>query len=209
MTVAARRIDPEVWTKEQFLAFVDTRTDDVRYEFDGFHPVAIAPATLGQNDIGRNIRDKLRDRLPAGMGCRPYGPQQPIETVGGAIREPDAFIAGSAQPPGSVAIAAPVIVFEVLSPGPENRRRDEEIKVDEYESVPSILRYVIVESEKRSVRVLWREPGDRQWVREPADGKGPLRLPEFGVTLTFDEIYEGVAIEAPGETSQEAESQAE
>jgi Uma2 family endonuclease len=192
MTVVARRIDPEVWTKERFLAFADTRTDDVRYEFDGFWPAAMAPATLGHNDIGRNIREKLRGRLPAGMGCRPYGPQQPIETVGGAIREPDAFIACSAQHPLSVAISAPVIVFEVLSPGPENRRRDEEIKVDEYESVPSILRYVIVESERCGVLVLWREPGERQWRREPFDSKGPLPLPEFGVTLTFDEIYEGV-----------------
>ena len=194
MTVVARRIDPEVWTKEQFLAWAETRTDDVRYEFDGFHPVAMAPATLAHNDIGRNVREKLRDRLPAAMGCRPYGPQQPIETVGGALREPDAFIACSARHPASVAISAPVIVFEVLSPGRENRRRDEEDKVDEYESVPSIFRYVIIESERRGVRVFWREPGERQWRREQFDSEGPLQISEFGVALTFDEIYEGIEL---------------
>ena len=74
----------------------------------------------------------------------------------------------------------------------ENRRRDEEEKVDEYESVPSILRYVIVESETRGVRVFWRAPGERQWQREPSDGNGPLLIPEFGVVLSFDEIYDGV-----------------
>ena len=100
------------------------------------------------------------------MGCRPYGPQQPIETVGGALREPDAFIACSERHLASVAISAPVIVFEVLSPERENRRRDEDEKVDEYESVPSILRYVIVESESRGIRALWRQPGERQWRRE-------------------------------------------
>jgi Uma2 family endonuclease len=195
MTVVARRIDPEGWTKERFLAWAETRTDDVRYEFDGFRPVAMAPATLGHNDIGRNIREKLRGRLPTGMGCRPYGPQQPIETVGGALREPDAFIACSERHLGSVAISAPVIVFEVLSPGRENRRRDEDDKVDEYESVPSILRYAIVESESRGIRVLWREPGERQWRREAFDSKGPLQIPEFGISLTFDEIYEGIEFE--------------
>jgi hypothetical protein len=90
MTVVARRIEPEVWTKERFLAWAETRSDDVRYEFDGFRPLPIAPATLAHNDIGRNIRETLRGRLPKAMGCRPYGPQQPIETVGGALREPDA-----------------------------------------------------------------------------------------------------------------------
>jgi Uma2 family endonuclease len=192
MTVVARRIDPNVWTKERFLAWDEMRTDDIHYEFDGVRPVAMAPATLGHNDIGRNIRETLRIRLHADMRCRPYGPQQPIETVGGAIREPDAFIACSARRPGSVAISAPVIVFEVLSPGRENRRRDEVEKVDEYESVPSILRYVIVEAESRGVRVFWREPGERQWRRDPFDSKGPLQIPELGVALTFDEIYEGV-----------------
>jgi Uma2 family endonuclease len=94
-----------------------------------------------------------------------------------------------------VTIPAPVIVFEVLSPGPENRQRDEEEKVDEYESVPSILRYVVVESETRGVRVFWREPGERLWRRDPLDPDGPLQLPEFGVTVTFDEIYEGVDLD--------------
>ncbi|HUB16620.1 MAG TPA: Uma2 family endonuclease [Acetobacteraceae bacterium] len=192
MTVMARRIEPDVWTKEQYLAWAETQPGDAHYEFDGFHPVAMAPATLGHNDIGRNIRETLRGRLPAGMGCRPYGPQQPIETVGGALREPDAFVACSAPHPGAVAIAAPVIVFEVVSPGRENRRRDEQEKVDEYESVPSILRYIVVESERRGALVFWRQPGERLWRRQPLDAEGPLQLPEFGIALTFDEIYQGV-----------------
>jgi Uma2 family endonuclease len=195
MTVAARRIDPDAWSKEQFLAWAETRAEDRSYEFDGVRPVAMAPATLGHNEIARNIREKIRERLPAGMGCKIYGPQQPIETVGGALREPDAFIACSAQRRTSVTISAPVIVFEVLSPGKDNRQRDEEDKVDEYASVPTILRYVIVESESRGIRVFWRDPGDRAWRREPPDAAGPLRLPEFGVTLAFDEIYENVAFD--------------
>ena len=92
-------------------------------------------------------------------------------------------------------IAAPIVVFEVLSPGHENRRRDEEDKVDEYKSVPTILRYVVVESECRGIRVFWREPGEREWRRDPMDEAGPLLLPEFGIALDFDEIYEGVAFD--------------
>jgi Uma2 family endonuclease len=195
MTVAARRIDPEAWTKEQFLAWAKSRPDDRGYEFDGFRPVAMAPATLRHNDIVWNVRGALRDKLPSGTGCRPYGPQQPIETVGGALREPDVFVACSTQPGGAVTISTPVIVFEVLSPGKENRERDEVTKADEYESVPSILRYIVVDAERRGARVLWREPGEREWRREPPDAEGPIDLPEFGIMISFDEVYSGIAFD--------------
>src|SRR5271154_379950 len=114
MPVAARQIDWDTWSQSRFLAWAETQPEGCRYEFDGFRPVAMAPATVGRNRIGRNIREAIRPRLPAGAPCDTYGPQDAIETVGGALREPDAFIACSRP------------------------RRDEE-KVDEYESVPSIL----------------------------------------------------------------------
>jgi Uma2 family endonuclease len=162
-----------------------------KYGFDGFRPIAMAPAAVGHNRIGRNIRETIRPRLPAGTPCDTYGPQDAIETVGGALREPDAFIACSRPHRTAVAVPAPIVVFEVVSPGPANRRGDEE-KIDEYESAPSILRYVVVESENRSFRAFWREPGEQAWHREVSDTAGAIRLPEFGIDLTLDEVYAGV-----------------
>jgi Uma2 family endonuclease len=85
-------------------------------------------------------------------------------------------------------VPAPIVVFEVVSPGRGNRRRDEE-KIDKYESVPSILRYVVVESESRSFRAFWREPGERAWRWEAVDTVGPICLPEFGIDLSLDDVY--------------------
>jgi len=84
------------------------------------------------------------------------------------------------------------MVFEVLSPGRENRRRDEQDKVDEYESVPTILRYVIVESERRGYQVFWREPGDRAWRRGRPEAGGAIAVPEFGIEVALDAVYAGV-----------------
>jgi Uma2 family endonuclease len=192
MTLAARAIDRGVWSKADFLAWVETQPEGSHYEFDGAGPVAMAPATVGHNRIGRNIREAIRRRLPLGMQRDTYGPQDAIETAGGALRQPDAFIACSQPHRTAVAVPAPVVVFEVISPGRENRRRDDEEKVDEYESVPSILRYVIVESESRAFRVFWREPGERAWRRVPPDAAGPILLPEFGIEITMDEVYAGI-----------------
>ncbi len=194
MTVAARQIDWEVWSQSRFLAWAETQPEGCRYEFDGCRPVAMAPTTVGHNRIGRNIRETIRPRLPVGAPCETYGPQDAIETVGGALREPDAFIACSRPHRTAIAVPAPIIVFEVVSPGRGNRQRDEE-KVDEYESVPSILRYVVVESERRSFRAFWREPGEQAWHRESPDTAGPIRLPEFGIDLSLDEVYSGVGFD--------------
>jgi Uma2 family endonuclease len=91
----------------------------------------------------------------------------------------------------AVVVPAPIVVFEVVSPGRGKRWRDEE-KVDEYESVPSILRYVVVEPESRSFRAFWREPGEQASHPDAADAAGPIRLPEFGNELSLDEVYSGI-----------------
>ena len=115
-----------------------------RYEFDGFRRVAIAPATVGHNRIGRNIREAIRLRLPAGAPCDTYGQQDAIETVGGALREPDAFIACSRPHRNAVAVPAPIVVFEVVWPdrviGDGTRRRWTATGFG-----PLVLRYVVVQ----------------------------------------------------------------
>lgn len=127
--------------------------------------------------------------MPAGAPYGTYGPQDAIETVGGALREPDAFIACSSPHRNAVADPAPIVVFEVVPPGRDNRPRDED-KADEYESVPSILRYIV--SESRSFRTFCREPCQQAWHRDAADTAGPIRLPEFGIDLSLDEVYSGI-----------------
>ena len=126
------------------------------------------------------------DHWPQYPGFHP-----PQVAGGGAMREPDALIACSRPHRNAVAVPAPIVVFEVVSPGRGNRRRDEE-KVDEYESVPSILRYVVVESESRPFRAFWREPGEQVRRRDAADTVGPIRLPEFGIELSLEEVYAGI-----------------
>jgi hypothetical protein len=54
---------------------------------------------------------------------------------------------------------------------------------------------VIVDSESRSFRAFSREPGERAWHRESVDTVGPIRLPEFGIDLTLDEVYAAVAFD--------------
>ena len=155
----------------------------------------MAPTTVGHNRVGRNIRDAIGRKLLGETPCDVYGPQDAIETVGGALREPDAFVACSRPSRTGVVVPAPVVVFEVLSPGRENRRRDEQDKVDEYESVPTILRYLVVESERRGYQLFWRECCDREWRRGTPEASKPISVPEFGIELALDAVYAGVVFD--------------
>jgi hypothetical protein len=40
--------------------------------------------------------------------------------------------------------------------------------------------------------VFWREPGEQAWHRDAADTAGPIRLPEFGLDLSLDDVYSGI-----------------
>jgi len=195
MTVAARWIEHEVWSRSRYLAWLEAQPETSHFEFDGIRPVAMAPATVGHNRIGRNIREAIGQKLRTATPCDVYGPRDAIETVGGALREPDALIACSRPPRNGVVVPAPVVVFEVLSPGRDNRRLDEQEKVEEYESVPTILRYIVVESERRGYQVFSREPGDRAWLRATPETVRPIALPEFAIELALDEVYAGIAFD--------------
>jgi len=77
---------------EAFFAWAQTQ--DIRYEFDGFEPVAMTDGTANHSQITQNILAALRSRL-RGSDCRPLGPDAGVATEGGAVRYPDAWSSSS------------------------------------------------------------------------------------------------------------------
>ena len=129
------------WTTEQFLEWAETQ--DGRFEFDGFRPVAMTGGNADHNRITTNIHAALRTRL-RGPPCSYFGPDLGVATVGSAVRFPDALITCT-KFPGTDRLAPDVrIVFEVLSSS--SSRIDRIDKVREYAAVPSMSCYVIIES---------------------------------------------------------------
>jgi Uma2 family endonuclease len=57
-------------TREEFLDWAAAQ--DLRYEFDGFQPVAMTGGTLDHSQIAQNIYAAVRMRLK-GTGCRVLG----------------------------------------------------------------------------------------------------------------------------------------
>jgi Uma2 family endonuclease len=167
---------------------------ELKYEFDGFQPVAMTGGTAEHSQIQFNLLGLLFSGL-RGHRCRGHGSELKIQ-VAGRIRYPDAFIVCSPVPRGATVVHDPVVVFEILSPSTSDT--DHFDKNLEYRDTPSIRRYVMVEQSRRGATVFSRNGDD--WVGHVLTGDDDLALPEVGITLPMAELYEGVTFPpGPGE----------
>ena len=172
---------------DEFLAWEDCQ--ELRYEFDGFEPRAMAGGTAAHSAIQRNILFSLTARL-RGQPCQPHGSELKI-LVAGRIRYPEAFVACTPIPPRAKVVADPVVVFEVLSDGSANN--DLVIKNAEYRATPSIKRYVILQQTHAGATVFTRRGED--WLTELVSGpEATLRLPEIGIEIPLSELYIDVGL---------------
>jgi Uma2 family endonuclease len=180
MSVALQKL----MTLAEFLTWEERQ--ELRYEFDGFQPVAMTGGTARHETIGGTLRALLLQRL-RGSPCRPWGPNSKIE-VQGRIRYPDAYVSCTPVAPDATIIPRPVVVFEVLSP--TTSRIDRIEKLREYQATPSIQRYVILEQDGIAAMVFSRH-GD-EWAVSVLTETDVLRMPEISVELAVAEIYADV-----------------
>ena len=155
--------------------------------------------TAGHSIIMQNVHAALRGRL-RGSGCRPLGPDAGLATVGTAVRYPDALVTYSKFDREAMTIPGVVIVFEVLSS--TTSRTDRIIKPREYAAVPSIRRYVILESTSVGLTVMERDQPNEVWRVTTLTNDDILRMPEISIEIPVTEFYEDVTFgdEATGNT---------
>lgn len=179
----------------EFLSWEERQ--ELRYEFDGFQPIAMTGGTFAHAAIQTNILTALSARL-RGKPCRAIGSHLKI-LVAGRIRYPDAFVVCAPIANNAKVVTDPVVVFEVLSEG--TAREDLFTKNTEYRGTPSIQRYVILEQSKVGAIVFARQGED--WLSEILGESDMLRLPEIGVEIPLLEFYADIDLSAPPEGETE------
>jgi Uma2 family endonuclease len=185
------------WTQERFFAWAPTQ--DIRYEFDGFRPVAMTRASLAHSRVMRALHRALDGRLRGGS-CEPLGPEAGVETVNKAVRYPDALVTCSKAENAAYLVPGVVVVFEIVSP--TSGRIDRIVKVREYAAVASIRRYIIVESSGVGLTVLERNQAGDPWLTSVLTIEDSLAMPEIGIEIPVAEIYADINFadqeDAPG-----------
>jgi Uma2 family endonuclease len=173
---------------EEFLAW--ERDQDLRFEFDGFGPMAMTGGTVEHSEIATNIVESLRRRLRGGQ-CRAFRSDLKI-IVNGRARYPDAVITCTPVPRGSDVVPEPVVVFEVLSSSTAGI--DRIAKNADYRATPSIRHYVMLEQTSQAATMFSRD-GD-QWIGRLLTGDVALAFPDLGIEVPLADIYAGIEFEA-------------
>jgi Uma2 family endonuclease len=182
------------------LQFLDwEETQPMRYEFDGFRPIAMTGGSANHAYIQRNLAISVGGRL-RGQVCRFVGSDLKIEVVG-RIRYPDGFVFCSPLPGGDKVVRDPVMIFEVLSES--TARTDLITKNHEYKATPAVRRYVILEQDTPGGTMFERVGDD--WVGHLLAADAMLRMPEIGIELPLAELYEGVDLQS-GQTDEPTSS---
>jgi Uma2 family endonuclease len=89
-------------------------------------------------------------------------------------------------------IQYPKLIVEVLSPGTEARDRGE--KFINYQKLPSLQEYVLIDSEKMAVECYRRGEG-RPWLYYPYTVGDAIALQSLEFEFPIESLYEGVSFE--------------
>jgi Uma2 family endonuclease len=179
------------WTQEEFFDWVENQ--DTRYEFDGFQPVAMTGGWPTADAINGRLITALNIRL-SGAKCQPYGPNSGIETASKAVYFPDALVTCTEYDGESPTVPGAVVVFEIVGKTRDSINRDHVEKVADYATVPSILRYVIIESKQVLLTVRERATGTDPWKTPTRLEKleDVLILPEIGIEIPVADLYKDI-----------------
>ena len=176
-------------TAEEYLAWEGRQ--ELKWEFDGFQPVAMNGGTWAHARIQGNIIWALKNRL-RGKPCQPCGPDMRVPTMPGRYRYPDALVTGTPQPLDGRDVTDPVVIFEVLSAS--TAELDRTVKLSEYQSILSLRRYVMLEQTRLFATVITRTANG--WGIVLAGPEDVIAMPEVGVDLPVFDIYDGLTFPA-------------
>lgn len=177
------------WTWEAYLEW--EAGQPIRYELVDGQIYAMGGGTLRHDTIANNLRGELRTQL-RGTPCRVHGPDLKVQ-AGKDGRYPDALIDCGASAPEALHAQQPVVVFEILSKS--TAWIDQSLKLRDYDATPSIRAYVLVSQDEQRALLYRRDPEGRLGIQSAKLLEGAaavLEIPEFGISLPFSVLYEGL-----------------
>jgi Uma2 family endonuclease len=183
------------FTVEEYLAFIESRPEDERWQLIDGVAMMMPPPTLRHQRIASNLARLLNDQLEK---VRPdlyayqevglmvpdvssFRPEADVAVLDSALAEDDTPYAGSFH-----------LVAEVLSES--NTDKDIAAKRRRYTQHPQNL-YVLIIDQTR----IWIEVRARTAGWEPAELEGPdavLGLPEWGFRAPLRALYRGTSLDA-------------
>jgi Uma2 family endonuclease len=177
---------------DEFMAFMETRPDNERWELIEGVAVMMAPPSKAHQRIAMNLCELLNRSFVAGhLDLYAYH-----ET---AIRSPGLI---NFQPQPDVVVVPGVsdydlysenfqLVAEVLSPS--NTRTEIALKLRRYREAPDNLYAVVIEPREILVEIYAKRRNWEAEILKKADD--PIDMPEFGLSCRVGDVYRGTPLD--------------
>jgi Uma2 family endonuclease len=177
---------------DEFMAFLETRPDNERWDLIDGMAVMMAPPSYAHRRIASNLCTVLNNAFAArrldlfayqragvrNPGLRNFQPEPDVVVVPG--------VAGYDLYAENFQLAG-----EILSP--TNTRQEIDLKLRRYREAPDNLYAVVIEPREISVEIHARS---RSW--EPAvlvTPDDPIEMPEFGLRCSVGDLYRGTPLD--------------
>ena len=177
-------------TVEEYLRFEETAPVKHEYVCGTVH--AMSGSRARHNRIVSNVHVRLWNACRGGP-CLAYREDVKLRVTDEVIYYPDVALVCAPHDEDTAVLTDACLVVEVTSRSTASTDRRE--KPVNYRKLPSLRAYLIVDSRSRRVEMHWRDEAG-EWVRGTVTGNDPIGLPCVALTLTLDEIYEGVTVAA-------------
>ncbi len=163
---------------------------EIRYEYVNGEVFAMTGGTIPHNDIALNLYTALRHPVRS-SGCRINVSDVKVQVAPTSpYYYPDLVV--SCDPRDRHArkfIQYPKLIVEVLSPSTESRDRGE--KFINYQAMPSLQEYVLIDPEKIALEIYRRGEG-RMWLYSPYQSGDTIVLSSLEFECAIAVLYEGV-----------------
>jgi Uma2 family endonuclease len=172
-------------------AFLDWEaTQELRYEYVNGDVFAMSGGTVPHNDLAVNLLLALAPQVRA-QGCRINVSDVKVK-IRRRFRYPDLVVTCDERDKTAIKLFEyPKVVVEVLSPSTEATDRGQKLR--EYQSIPTLQEYVLINSDQAIVEVYRRGEG-RAWWYESYGLGDQLVLESLGFECPIGKLYEGVVL---------------
>ena len=179
------------YTIEEYLEMEKASVE--KHEYYKGEIFMMAGGKVNHGRISGNLYHQLRLKFSGGP-CEPFNSDNGIHIpINSLFTYPDvSVVCGPLETLNNdnLNILNPKVIFEVLSPSTRNYDRSEKFRL--YRDIPSLMEYILVDSERMVVEAFFLNR-DGHWelieYSQPADS---LKLHSLGIELPLSDIYEAV-----------------
>ena len=187
---------------EEFLSLEEH--SETHHEYVDGEVHAMSGPSRRHNQIALNVAARLWAAARGGP-CRVF--QSDMKFLGDrVVYYPDVMVACGPEPANEYVEDRPCLVVEVLSPS--TRTTDRREKLMTYRGTAGLRAYIILEQDERKAYRYWRDTSASEWHSAVIEGSGDIPIPCPELTLTLEEIYEGVTLPPHEELMRVRENEA-